>query len=337
VNILICSGGRRPYLTRWFRQALVRNRVEGRVAVADLDPHSPSQGEADAFFVAPRVSDSDYGLWLRELLSSESIDLAVSINDFELSVWADLRESDDSFAPLLALSASTQAMVEDKARMSTGLASGRVPTPVTRLASDVDANDLAAEHVVKGRFGSGSRGLAFTDRAGLQDAIRSAAAEVTDPAGRAPSDPAEAGDLIVVQPRIDGQEFGLDIINDLNGQFAAVLARRKISMRGGETDKATSVDPEPFRAVAAAVSNVTQHRGLIDVDVLVSDSGEIQVIDVNPRFGGGYPFSHMAGADVPAAYVAWALGRRPPLDWLSSSPGVSASKYVDIWSAGTAR
>ena len=33
------------------------------------------------------------------------------------------------------------------------------------------------------------------------------------------------------------------------------------------------------------------------------------VIDMNARFGGGYPFSHLAGMDLPRAYVAWAEGK----------------------------
>jgi carbamoyl-phosphate synthase large subunit len=36
---------------------------------------------------------------------------------------------------------------------------------------------------------------------------------------------------------------------------------------------------------------------------------------MNPRFGGGYPFSHMAGADYPAAIVSWLEDK--PFDFLS--------------------
>lgn len=330
MNILVASGGRRPYLTRWFKQALAKNGARGRVVVSDLDPYAPSQSEADAFFSAPRVSDPAYVPWLRHLLEAEAIDLAVSINDFELSVWSALDHLDDGFASLLTLSKEKQAMAEDKLSIGAALVEGHVPAPRTVLASQLRSADFQGDLVVKGRFGSGSRGLGFSSADDVDSIIDNAKAEVTDPAGLKPENPEAAMDFIVVQPRISGQEYGLDVVNDLDGAFVAVLARRKLAMRGGETDKATTVDPSPFLDVARALSSVTRHRGLIDVDVIQDDSGQAHVIDVNPRFGGGYPFSHVAGADIPAAYVAWSLGRRPAPEWLASHPGVSASKYVDI-------
>ena len=66
------------------------------------------------------------------------------------------------------------------------------------------------------------------------------------------------------------------------------------------------------------------------MDVFVDASGDIYVIDINPRFGGGYPFSHVAGARVPECYVAWTLGREPDPAWLRCRPDVVAGKFVEI-------
>jgi carbamoyl-phosphate synthase large subunit len=49
-------------------------------------------------------------------------------------------------------------------------------------------------------------------------------------------------------------------------------------------------------------------------------------IDLNPRIGGGYPFSHLSGANVPAALVAWTRGETPDALWLRVEPGVAASR-----------
>ena len=340
MNILLCSVGRRPYLVTWFRDALAANGLEGRVIAADLDPLSPSRAFADDFLPAPPVADPGYRDWLGDLLSGRDISLAVSINDFELSEWSHLPLAPE-WAPLVRLSAASQRLVEDKYVMSTTFLASGPPAPRTWLGGAIDVARAESRSagkepgfVVKGRFGSASRGLRFTDAHGLAAAVASAVTEVTTRQGRPALEQDEINplDLVIVQERINGPEFGLDVVNDLDGNFTAVLARRKIAMRAGETDRAETVPAERFRAVAERVAQAVGHVGSVDVDVMVDDAdpdGVPRVIDVNPRFGGGYPFSHLAGARVPHAYVAWAAGLPVSGEWLLSDAGVVGGKYVD--------
>ena len=51
---------------------------------------------------------------------------------------------------------------------------------------------------------------------------------------------------------------------------------------------------------------------------------------MNARFGGGYPFSHAAGVDLPLALVLWAMGREPGDEVLSARPGVRAQKDIRL-------
>ena len=62
------------------------------------------------------------------------------------------------------------------------------------------------------------------------------------------------------------------------------------------------------------------------------------VLDLNPRFGGGYPFSHAAGANLPAALLAWASNAAPDPTWLEARPDVRVGKcdrLVVVPSAGS--
>ena len=126
---------------------------------------------------------------------------------------------------------------------------------------------------------------------------------------------------MIIQERIDGPEYGLDVVCDLHRDYAGVLARRKITMRAGETDRAESVAPGGLADVARRIAEAVPHAGTIDVDVMVAADDTPYVIDVNPRFGGGYPFSHLAGARIPDAYVAWAAGLPVAEEWLQPEIG----------------
>ena len=83
-------------------------------------------------------------------------------------------------------------------------------------------------------------------------------------------------------------------------------------MRAGETDIAeTIVGDARFDALAKAISAALPCPGNMDVDVF-DDGGALRVLEMNARFGGGYPFSHMAGVDLPRALVAWLRGESEP-------------------------
>lgn len=331
MNILLSSVGRRPYLVRWFQEALEANGIEGKVIAADYDTYAPSRQFADHFIHAPAVTDSSYTTWLASTLKEQSIDLAVSINDFELSEWAQLDKSPE-WSSLVRIDADVQAGIEDKFVMAERFANAGIPTPQTWLGS-VPPQNLADKQklITKGRFGSASRGLQFTDQEGIANAIDNATNAVTDRKGQAAHQqsallPAE---LVLVQEMIEGIEYGLDVVCDLNGDYAGVLVRRKIAMRGGETDRAEAVAPTDFEAIARRIAEAVPHPGTIDVDVIVDGEGTPYVIDVNPRFGGGYPLSHLAGARVPNAYVAWSVGKSVTDDWLEYEAGAVVGKYVE--------
>lgn len=329
MNILLTSVGRRPYLVRWFQEALKDNGLSGQVIAADLDPDAPSRAFADDFVLAPSADSSEYQEWIAATLAELQIDLAVSINDFELSEWARLPQTHEWDA-LVRLTPETQDMAEDKLAMSIALRDAGVPIPATWLASDADIPG-EGDFVTKGRFGSASRGLRFADAAMLSDAVAEATREVTTRRGvlAREQDDFAPEDLVIVQERVDGTEYGLDVVCDLNGKFAGVLARRKIAMRAGETDRAEAVAPGRFEAIARSVTKAVPHPGTVDVDVLEDKNGDLWVIDINPRFGGGYPLSHVAGAKIPSAYVAWRQGDTADQSWLCSDVGVVAGKYVE--------
>jgi carbamoyl-phosphate synthase large subunit len=51
---------------------------------------------------------------------------------------------------------------------------------------------------------------------------------------------------------------------------------------------------------------------------------------MNARFGGGYPFSHMAGVNLPLAIVKWARGESVSRELLEAKVGVMTQKDISM-------
>jgi carbamoyl-phosphate synthase large subunit len=139
-----------------------------------------------------------------------------------------------------------------------------------------------------------------------------------------------AGDSpLFVQAWVEGPGYGLDVINDLDGRYAATLVRRRIAMRSGEADVVETVMDPDLEQLGQRLGVLLGHVGPLDVDLIIGAEGAY-VIDLNPRFGGSYPFSHIAGADLPRAILAWLRGGQVDPAWLRSRPGVVGAKNIGI-------
>ena len=96
-------------------------------------------------------------------------------------------------------------------------------------------------------------------------------------------------------------------------------------MRAGETERAEVVRSGVLEEAGRRLGLALRHGGILDCDVFL-DGGRCRVLELNPRFGGGYPFVHVAGADLPAFYLALVEGREVDPAWLRVRAGVRAAK-----------
>lgn len=101
-------------------------------------------------------------------------------------------------------------------------------------------------------------------------------------------------------------------------------------MRDGDTDLATTVSADPFREAIRQLGKVLRPTGSIDVDFRETASGKPLVIDINPRMGGGYPFCHRAGADMPSALVRSLAGLSPNPELFDYEIGVTTARREEF-------
>jgi carbamoyl-phosphate synthase large subunit len=328
MNVLLTCVGRRNYLVKFFQNAL---GGRGKVFGADTTSEAPGMQEVDEAFIVPPLSDNSYIDTLRRLCSDNGINLLVSLNDLELPLLSRNKTEFELIGTKVVI--STAEVIDicfDKWKTqefinSTGLKSPYTVLTVSDAVKAMESGKIGFPAVIKPRWGTASIGIDFVydqDELELVHALARQRIMRTFLHGISNLDPKHS---ILVQQCLKGDEYGLDIINDLNGNYITTFVKKKLAMRAGETDRAITVADPELTGVGEVIGNALHHVGVLDCDVFRTENG-IFVLEMNPRFGGGYPFSHVAGANIPAALIAWAEGKIPDQSCFKFTPGITASK-----------
>ena len=95
-------------------------------------------------------------------------------------------------------------------------------------------------------------------------------------------------------------EFTIDMYFDKNSKLKSLVPRQRIEVRQGEVKKAITKDAFFNSIIWDIFKDIKGLRGCITLQIFVNHStNKIYGIEVNPRFGGGYPLSYLAGANYP--------------------------------------
>lgn len=265
-------------------------RDGGRETVAcDADPLAVGLRLADDSAVLPPSHDPTYVDQVCRLAEKTRARVLVSTIAEEMPVLASAHTTLENAGLASWLPAPDAVMrCTDKWQFAAAACRAGVCVPKTGLGS---AADVPAPWVVKPRFGRGSRDVHM---AGDGAELRVALARVPD---------------ALVQTRLHGREFTVDVLTDRDGNVVAAVPRWRLETRGG-----ISVKGETFenRDVVAGVRDVIAAVGLVgiaNVQGFVDDNGDVTFIEANPRFSGGLSLSIAAGADLVGEYVRGVEGR----------------------------
>ena len=311
MNILFTCAGRRTYLLKFFKE----NMQPGDMVVAtDMQLTAPALQVADIKLQVPAVYDPKYIDITLGICKQYNIDALISLNDLELPILADNKAKFEQIGvKVIVSSPEVIDICFDKYKTAQWTESIGLNAPKTyvTLASAKDAlakGEIAFPLFMKPRWGSGSIGLETIDDMEELDIYYHILMKKIKKSILAT---ASVGDeYIMIQEKLTGQEFGLDVMNDLEGNNVAVSVKKKLAMRAGETDKAVTMDLPEVREMGAIIGRNLKHIGNLDVDIMQRANGDYCVLELNPRFGGGYPFSYEAGVNLPKAIIQWLKGEK---------------------------
>lgn len=326
LNILFTCAGRRTYLLKYFKEQLGDS---GLVVATDMQLTAPALTAADIKEQVPAVYADNYIDRTLDICRRHGIKALICLNDLELPILAANRQRFEEIGVKLIVSAPEVIDIcFDKYRTAKYVESLGLGTPATFVSLDeakaaLREGILTFPLVLKPRWGSGSIGIEFVNSLEELDEVYAMLLKKVKKTILATA--SKGDEYILIQQKIDGQEYGMDVMNDLEGNHRAVSVKKKLAMRAGETDKAQTVDNAEIRAIGQKLGKYLRHIGNLDVDVFEKD-GEYYVLELNPRFGGGFPFSYEAGVNFPGAIIEWLKGNEIDVTMLQPRYGETYAK-----------
>lgn len=311
MNILFTCVGRRTYLLKYFKE----NMQDGdNVIATDMQITAPALQAADIKIQVPSVYDSQYIDITLQICKTHEVDAIISLNDLELPILAHNKSRFEDIGVKLIVSDPTVIDIAfDKYKTAKWIESLGLKSPKTFVrCSDakmaINNGELQYPLFLKPRWGSGSIGLETVCNEAELDLYHSLLRDKIKKTILANA--AVGDDYILIQEKLSGNEYGLDVMNDLAGNNIAVSVKQKLAMRSGETDKAVTRDLPELREIGRKIGTALRHIGNLDVDIMQNEAGEYCVLELNPRFGGGFPFSYEAGVNLPLAIIKWVKGEK---------------------------
>lgn len=282
MNILITSAGRRVSLVKAFQKELRKIYAEGKIIAADAEPElSAACHTADGYFKVPRLDRPNYLASLIEQCKKFQIALIIPTIDTELVLLAQNRQLllENGITPLVA-SLEFIKQCRDKRVIHDFFKANGI-----RVAQEYSKTDYKLPMFLKPWDGSRSVDTyVIKKKEDLRDFHFS-------------------NEKLMFLEYLDHslyEEYTCDLYYDKTYHLKCVVPRKRIEVRDGEVNKGVTHHNE-------LVPYLRKHLGYIDgaVGCLTAqffkhkNDNTIYGIEINPRFGGGFPLSYLAGANFP--------------------------------------
>jgi len=265
------------------RKGLPGVRIIG-VDAADL---ATGRYFSDSYYVVPMAYETSYVNVLLDICKQEKVQVALISVDEEIAVLVKNKARFAGVGTELALAEPESVLLcLDKSKLHAALSGKGIPLPKTWLLEQFDYSD-DCQYVVKPRSGRGSRGIYCIERKSELKYLKSKLP---------PKD-------YLVQQRICGQEYTVDVLKNRQGEFLATIPRIRLETDSGLSVKGRTVFHKELIEKSQLVMNILGLWGAANIQWIIDNAGAPWLIEVNPRLAGTVILSVAAGVNIPAELV----------------------------------
>ena len=284
-NLLITSAGKRVVLTQIFQKSTKELGLDTNIYTVDLRPElAPACIISDGYFTVPKCTDENYVDRLIELCIKMDVGIVVPTIDTELIVLASNKERFQERGISLVLSdLDFIKLCRDKRLTKDYLTRFGLATPKA-----IDKFHPVYPMFVKPYDGSRSYNThVIQNKEDLTMNI------LEDP-------------KLMFMEYISTQEykeFTVDMYYGKDSMVKGIVPRERIEIRSGEINKGITRKNYIVGFLKEKMEYLEGVHGCICLQLFYRENDhDIKCIEINPRFGGGYPLSYYAKANF-AEYV----------------------------------
>ncbi|HCN50174.1 MAG TPA: carbamoyl phosphate synthase large subunit [Chryseobacterium sp.] len=281
-NILISSAGQRVSLVRAFQKELRKINPDAKLFTVDLNPVlAPACHVSDGFEKIDRVTAPGYISELLEICKKKNIKMIIPTIDTELLILAENKDLflQNGIIPIVS-SLDFIKKCRDKRVINEFFTENNIDIP-----KNLDKDNLTFPLFIKPYDGSLSADTFL---------IRQAS-DLTEYHFQNPK--------LMFMEYIDHQiydEFTVDTYYNKHGELRCVVPRKRIFVRAGEVNKGVTKKNEILEYIKKNLPKIYGAIGCLTMQFFFHPvEKRIVGIEINPRFGGGYPLSYLAGANYP--------------------------------------
>lgn len=263
---------------------ILRETTDFRLIACDASPYSSGILFGDSFHKIPFAKYKDQFMdCLESVVVKEGVDYIIPNVDEELALFAELNRIKNAKVIISPLESVKNSLDKYKTYQ---ILHEYVPCPKTFLLRDFSYQ--AGEWIIKPRFGRGSK-----------DIYRISSKETFDSLVSYLLSNGHDNESLIIQEMLPGKEYTVDVICNNSGEALVLIPRERLLTSGGISAIGKTVKNHTLQEQAKEVLKRIPFLGPINIQFKDDHTGNLKLMEINPRCSGGMSISFKSGLNIP--------------------------------------
>jgi carbamoyl-phosphate synthase large subunit len=279
VRILFLGASKRVSLLERFADAASRLGVDLKLFSCESDERFCPVSTLATVLAGPAFLSSEFGEWLHDVTERHSIDIVIPNMDSATVALSRFAEAHSGDCWSLVSTRPLCESMHDKKMADAFFCDQGIPVPP----------DTPGRYpkILKPRLGFGAKNIRIVNNAAQQEAELSR----------------NGSDYLVQDFISECEETTVDIYQSPKHGLLGYVLRVRLEVSDGEVMVCRTRPPQDNeRRLIEQIANIHGWQGCITLQYLTDPYGNLYVVEINPRFGGGATCAMEAGLDM-ASYI----------------------------------